>query len=687
MTGIAGPVAALLYLASALLASRRNAPGQRFHLSGWLLGAGALVQMVGFYGLHLEVPAVPLESFPAALSLIAWLIVASYLLSLGVARFRGMAAWVATAAFLVTLASDLGLRMRQPMAGAVEAGAGSHAHVLLSAAGFSLLALASLAGVAYLMQERALKQHHRGRLSFPSLESLDRVEHVTLSLGFPLLTLGVVTGFVWSAERGLALWTWHAVFLLGAWIVYLVPVSLCVIRREHGRAPARSVVVSFGLLAFSWIGVRLLGGGCMRLVIVGFSHRTAPVEIRESYAVAPNALSGINEKLVQNALVSEAALISTCNRTELIAVVDDPDEAAESLLSFFHRELGDGCAEPQHFYELRGSDAIMHIFKVTAGLDSMVLGEAQILGQVKLSYRAAQEARSLGPFLNRLFQRAFRAAKRVRSQTGLGASSVSVARVGVQLTQQLFESLESKRVLLLGAGEMAESALRGLRDAGVEEVAILSRSFEAASRLSVRLAGRPGTLDAIPDELAHADIVLSSLQIDKPILDVGDLRPVMAGRQGRPLLLVDLGIPRNVSPQVNDLQNVYLYDLDDLESVANEGRAARQSAVEPAVEMLLEERDRFEAWCERLPLAPTVRQLLELSRTVAREEVQKAAAQFQGEPADNKEALDHLANRIVSKLMHQPLDRLRREAETGGGLYYAEAVRRLFGLDPEEEDE
>ncbi|MFQ5513815.1 MAG: glutamyl-tRNA reductase [Myxococcota bacterium] len=425
----------------------------------------------------------------------------------------------------------------------------------------------------------------------------------------------------------------------------------------------------------------------MNVLLLGFNHRTAPVEVRERYAVVPAALSGLDEKLVRVPGIDEAALISTCNRTEIVAIARDPREVLAPLRSFFQRELGDGSAGAEHLYELENGDAVLHLLRVASSLDSMVLGEAQILGQLKDSYRAAVAARSVGPILNRLFQRAFRAAKRVRSETGLGASPISVARIGVHLARQLFEALERKRVLLLGAGEMAESALSGLIEAGVEEVAILSRTHAAAARLVERFPGRAGSLADLSPELERADVVLCSLQLAQPLLRPEALRGTMGRRQGQPLLIVDLGVPRNVSPEVNGIENVYLYDLDDLEQVALRGRAERRAALAPAQRILLIERDRFESWRGQLPVVPTIRQLLDRAHRVAREEARRLAAQMDGDPADRKEALERMAAGIVAKLLHEPLTRLREEGDSDAAPYYAEAIQRLFGLDVEEDEE
>jgi ABC-type uncharacterized transport system permease subunit len=260
MTHLSYELAAALYLAASVLGSLPRAGERAARGVIWLLGAGVLLHAVGFVELHRQTPPVPLDSFPAALSLIAWLTAAGYLLSLEVARVRAVGPWVGAVAGVLTLAADLALRWTElPAPGPQDSVAWSHAHVLLSSGGFSVLALASLAGLAYLTKERELKRKRRSRFTLPSLESLDRFEHVSLSLGFPLLTLGVVTGFVWGASRGVSLWTGHSLLLLVAWAVYLLPLSLRVLRHQRGHEPARDVVLGFAVLAFSYIGIRLLG--------------------------------------------------------------------------------------------------------------------------------------------------------------------------------------------------------------------------------------------------------------------------------------------------------------------------------------------------------------------------------------------------------------------------------------------
>jgi glutamyl-tRNA reductase len=327
---------------------------------------------------------------------------------------------------------------------------------------------------------------------------------------------------------------------------------------------------------------------------------------------------------------------------------------------------------------------VLHLFRVAASLDSMVLGEAQILGQLKAAWRAAVEARSCGPVLHRLFQRAFHTAKRVRATTGLGAASVSLARVGVGLAREIFETFDGKSVLLVGAGEMAESALHGLREAGVRDVVVANRSAEPARRLAERTGGRAAALADLADLLERADVALTSLALDRPVLGRAVVADVMARRQGRPLLLVDLGVPRNVDPAVGALADVYLYDLDDLDRVAESGRTSRASALPSANALVEDECARFERWRAGLDAVPALRALREHAQAIARAEALRAA--FPGASPEQRAALERMADAIVARLLHVPLLRLRSEAEEGEGAYLADAARALFGLETEEDE-
>ncbi|MCE2391521.1 MAG: glutamyl-tRNA reductase [Proteobacteria bacterium] len=417
----------------------------------------------------------------------------------------------------------------------------------------------------------------------------------------------------------------------------------------------------------------------MTLVLLGLNHRTAPVEVRERYSIAPDQLEGLAEKFAAHPEVAEAALIATCNRTEVVVSARDLEQARLALADGFHRRIGDGSAGGEQTFELVGEGVVRHLFRVASSLDSMVVGEAQILGQLKDAYRSAVRAHSCGPVLNRLFQRAFRAAKRVRTETGLGASPVSVARVGVQLAGQIFESFEGKRVLLLGAGEMAESALRGLRDSGARDFTVVNRTVAAARRLAERFGGRAAGLEDLEREIGSADVASCSIAVDRPVLGRELLARALAERHGLPILLVDLGVPRNVDPGVNELRNVYVYDLDDIEAQAERGRERRGAAVPQAERIVSAEVDAFERWRAALPLVPTIRELRERVQQQIEQDLARATRLDASERRRSAEAM-------TAKILHRPLDRLRREAEEGAGPYYAEAVRSLFGLEEEEEE-
>jgi glutamyl-tRNA reductase len=411
----------------------------------------------------------------------------------------------------------------------------------------------------------------------------------------------------------------------------------------------------------------------VKLLLIGLNHRTAPVAVRERYAIAGDRLEGLLEKLAQLPPLAEAVIVSTCNRTELIAAAPDAAAGREVLARFLHGEIGDGAAGRDQTYELEERAVVEHLFQVAASLDSMVVGEVQILGQLKEAYRGALGARALGPLLHRAFQHAFRTAKKVRSETGLGAASVSVARVGVQLARRVFEDLAGKRVLLLGAGATAEAALLGLRDAGAREFTLINRTLSTARQLAERFGGRARELDALDAELARADVVITSVQVDRPLLSRERLERVDAQRRGTPTLVIDLGVPRNVESSANELPDVYVFDLDDIEAEAERGRAQRADSMPAAHAIVSAEVDAYERWRAGLPLVPTIRRLRERIEEQVRAELIRGGA-----PAPDAA---RLAAAVMGRILHQPLERLHREAEEGGSAYLAAAVQALFALE------
>ncbi len=420
----------------------------------------------------------------------------------------------------------------------------------------------------------------------------------------------------------------------------------------------------------------------MRIVVLGMNHRSAPLELRERLAVED--VEPLLKKLVAGDEIEEAVLFSTCNRVEVVALTRQLEAARHRLRAFFRRELAGDAALPAeldaHLYEHLDGDAMCHVLRVASALDSMVVGEPQILGQTKEAYRRAAECGASGPILGRLFQHAFATAKRVRSETRIAERPVSVASVAVDLARQIFEDLEAKHALLIGAGEMIELALRRLKDEGLEHVAVANRTPERAALLAAELGASAHGLDELPALLRESDVVLTSIGSEGPLLDHARVAAALRDRPHRPLFVIDIGVPRNVDPQVNRIENVYLYDIDDLASLASENAAERRSETARAEAIVAAEQQRFDGWFAALRAVPTIRHLRARAEAIRAAELARASRRLTLSDAD-REALEALTHAIVNKLLHAPLARLRREAEGEAGMAYLEVARALFGLD------
>jgi glutamyl-tRNA reductase len=322
--------------------------------------------------------------------------------------------------------------------------------------------------------------------------------------------------------------------------------------------------------------------------------------------------------------------------------------------------------------------------RVASALDSMVVGEPQILGQTKEAYRTAVECGACGPILGRLFQNAFAAAKRVRSETRVGERPVSVARVAVELAENIFEDFADKRALLIGAGEMIEMALRTLRSKGLESIAVANRTPERAAQLAAEFGATAHGLDELPDLLRQADVVLTSIGGARPILTPSLVSEALRARRNRPIFVIDIGVPRNADPEINGLDNVYLYDIDDLASLADENAEERRRETVRAEAIVVEERQRFDGWFTTLRAVPTIRHLCAQVEEVRRHQVDRAVARHFIEESQ-RGAVDALTRAIVKKILHAPISRLRREAEREEGMAYLEAARVLFDLDADDD--
>jgi len=420
----------------------------------------------------------------------------------------------------------------------------------------------------------------------------------------------------------------------------------------------------------------------MELLIAGISHKTAPVTLRERYAYPDSEPGRALEALWEEGGLDEAFLVSTCNRVEILAAAPQLEEAKRRLAGWIAR--AHGC-EPgdieRHLYFHAGEAAVRHLFRVASSLDSMVVGEPQILGQIKAAYRVAADLGSTGPLLNRLMQRAFSVAKRVRTETGVAEATVSVSSMAVQLARRIFDTFDDKCVLLLGAGEMIKTAARILRDSGAGRLLVLNRTTERAQSLAHEIGGEAGPLDDLRRRLPEGDIVLTSLGASPGLVNAAMVREALDRRGNRAMFLIDIAVPRNVDPAVNDLDNVYLYNLDDLAGLAEANARGRSEEAKRAEVIVQEESEEFVRWLSSQDAVPTISRLTAFGDEVRREEVGKALAALGPLPEDQRQVVEGLANAIVRKLLHKPLARIRQDSEEGRGGKTLMWVKDLFDLD------
>lgn len=427
----------------------------------------------------------------------------------------------------------------------------------------------------------------------------------------------------------------------------------------------------------------------MNLLVVGMNHRTAPVEVRECLAPAQETVEPVLRRLAALSGLEEAVLVSTCNRVEVVAAGPAaPEEAAPRIV----RCLADGqaldeAALRQGLYVHAGGEAVRHLFRVAASLDSMVVGEPQILGQIKDAYRAAAGAGSTGAVLNRLMHKTFQVAKRVRSETMIGGAAVSVAFAAVELARKIFDELHGLRAMLIGAGEMAELAAEHLVAQGVAGVTVVNRTLERAVELAHRWHGRAAALDDLGEELAQADIVISSTGATAPVVTKAMAKAALKRRRGRPIFFIDIAVPRDIDPKAAGVDGCYVYDMDDLEQVVQANRANRAQEARAAERIVAEEVVKFQRWLEELSVAPTIARLTGKAEAIRVAELERTLKDLGGAcDTAQAEALDRLTRALVKKLMHDPIMFLK-----GQGHAKAETrrdqlalVRRVFDLSEDE---
>jgi glutamyl-tRNA reductase len=412
----------------------------------------------------------------------------------------------------------------------------------------------------------------------------------------------------------------------------------------------------------------------MKLTLAGVSHHRAPIELRERVALDLDACRALARRLVQR-LDGEAVVLSTCNRTELYLVREEhaDEEAVETLAQLAGERAGDLAAA---LYRLRDEAAALHLFRVAAGLDSLVPGEGEILGQV----RSAFEAGSAGPFLDRLFRQALHTGKRVRVETAIGESPASVPAAAAALAQQVFGELEGHRVLVIGAGKMSESTARNLRSRGAEITVVANRTPAHGEELARTLGAQARALDAVASELEHVDVVVSATSASDPVLSRESVVAGLRSRRGRPLLLLDLAVPRDLDPEINELDGCFLYDVDDLEAVVVETMSGRRGEAARAEQLVAGEADRFRAWQAALDVVPTIASLRALAEEIRDRELTKAGGRLSER---ERKHVESVTSQIVAKLLHLPTIRMKEAAAAADGVVYADVVKHLFGLEEE----
>src|SRR4051812_38596880 len=424
----------------------------------------------------------------------------------------------------------------------------------------------------------------------------------------------------------------------------------------------------------------------MHLLLVGISHRTAPVELRERVDFQARGVEGALRALAARGSAREAVVVSTCNRAELYVACDEAAATRQDLLHFVSDFNGVAASEvTPHMYEVVDLDVARHLFRVAAGLDSLVVGEPQILGQVKEAHTSATDAHTSGPVLNRLFHASFAVGKRVRTETGLGSGAVSVSFAAVALARKIFGELTGRTVAVIGAGEMGKLTALHLKSQNVRQITIVSRTMAHAARTAEAIGGASAApweeLDVV---LEASDIVVTATGASAPILTKAHIEAVMRPRRNRPLFIIDIAMPRDVEAAAGEIEQVFLYNIDDLQATVRENLARRSSEVARAETIVNEEVDKFGAWFRSRGAIPTVVALREHFEAIRRAELERLDFKLSTLPPDARARLDEITHLIVEKLLLMPTEQLKSltDAETVG--LYAEALTRLFGLSEDE---
>lgn len=424
------------------------------------------------------------------------------------------------------------------------------------------------------------------------------------------------------------------------------------------------------------------------ILLLGLSHKTACVELREKLACSKDDAVSLLDRLKSEDCLLEAYVLSTCNRFEIVVVCESAVLAAESVKSvvsdFRNIPLSDFEGA---FYSYTGDEAVKHIFRVGAGLDSLVLGEPQILGQIKDAYHLAVARKSSGMILNRLFHRAFQTAKRIRTETGIGGSAVSISYAAIELAKKIFGSLEGRRVLMIGAGEMAELAVAHLIRQKVGQVTVANRTLSRAVDLASKFGGNAASIEELPSLLVDADIILSSTGAPGFVIERDVAKSAMKKRGNKPAFFIDIAVPRDIDPEINRLTNAYVYDIDDLKGVIDENLESRGKEAVKGERIVDEASIKFRKWLNGLDIVPTIVALKSRLEDIADFELTRTLPNLKSLTEDEQEALKRMTQGLVSKILHNPIRFLRKTSHKGNESLYIGIIRSLFNLDEDERSE
>lgn len=420
----------------------------------------------------------------------------------------------------------------------------------------------------------------------------------------------------------------------------------------------------------------------IRIVNIGMNHETAPVELRECLAKEPENTSSALASMRELPSIKEGMFISTCNRVEALCTTENPNDARQSIVALMSR-IG-GISEhnfSSNLYTFEDMEAVKHIFRVASSLDSMAVGEPQILGQIKDAYSQATREKTSGVILNRFMHRAFHVAKRVRTETGISDAAISISYAAVELAKKIFHDLDGKKVLLIGAGEMAELAARHLLSNGVKSMTVANRTFDRAVRVAESFHGNAVSFEEIGSQLLEVDIVITSTASPDYVITHDQVKGSLRKRRNRPLFFIDIAVPRDVEPRVNDLGNIYLYDIDDLKGVIEVNVARRQQEAVKAERIVLEEVIKFERWLKTLEVVPTIISIKEKAEAIRQIELKRSLRNVDKLTPSQIEMIETLTRSITEKIINDPILVLKRKADRPSKDSYLDITRKLFDLD------